>query len=209
MKPALILLISGVLAASSAFAQKDRVYYRYQNDEGIMVLNSSIPPQFIHKGYEVVSIQGEVLKVVPPAPDEDEAEKMAQERRARIEQERYDYLLRRRYASMHDLEVDRDRSLLELENSINILENSQLNLRAQIEKLQAQAAAVERSGREVSPEILRHIAILQSEQQDTQLQIQHRRDELEQATERFERDYVRLQTLLKPRNLPPEPLIQQ
>jgi hypothetical protein len=201
MKPALILLISGVLAASSAFAQKDRVYYRYQNDEGIMVLNSSIPPQFIHKGYEVVSIQGEVLKVVPPAPDEDEAEKMAQERRARIEQERYDYLLRRRYASMHDLEVDRDRSLLELENSINILENSQLNLRAQI--------AVERSGREVSPEILRHIAILQSEQQDTQLQIQHRRDELEQATERFERDYVRLQTLLKPRNLPPEPLIQQ
>lgn len=206
MKPALILLlITSALASPLALANKDRVYYRYLNDEGVPVLNSSIPPQFIHKGYEVVSIRGEVLKVVPPAPDEEEAEKMAQERRAQLEQERYDAVLRRRYASMNDLEVDRDRSLLELENSINILENSLINLRAQIEKQQSQAAAVERGGREVSPEILRHIAILQSEQLDIEAQIRHRREELKDAAERFERDHARLQVLLKPRQLPDNP----
>lgn len=205
MKPALILLLTSALASSLALANKDRVYYRYLNDEGVPVLNSSIPPQFIHKGYEVVSIRGEVLKVVPPAPDEEEAEKMAQERRAQLEQERYDAVLRRRYASMNDLEVDRDRSLLELENSINILENSLINLRAQIEKQQSQAAAVERGGREVSPEILRHIAILQSEQLDIEAQIRHRREELKDAAERFERDHARLQVLLKPRQLPDNP----
>lgn len=206
MKPALILLlITSTLASPLALANKDRVYYRYLNDEGVPVLNSSIPPQFIHKGYEVVSIRGEVLKVVPPAPDEEEAEKMAQERRAQLEQERYDAVLRRRYASMNDLEVDRDRSLLELENSINILENSLINLRAQIEKQQSQAAAVERGGREVSPEILRHIAILQSEQLDIEAQIRHRREELKDAAERFERDHARLQVLLKPRQLPDNP----
>ncbi len=206
MKPALILLlITSALASPLALANKDRVYYRYLNDEGVPVLNSSIPPQFIHKGYEVVSIRGEVLKVVPPAPDEEEAEKMAQERRAQLEQERYDAVLRRRYASMNDLEVDRDRSLLELENSINILENSLINLRAQIEKQQSQAAAVERGGREVSPEILRHIAILQSEQLDIEAQIRHRREELKEAAERFERDHARMQLLLKPRQLPDNP----
>ncbi len=209
MKPALSLLTAlALLCAPLAFSNQDinknpgRVYYRYLNDDGVMVLHSSIPPRYIHKGYEVVSLRGEVLRVVPPAPDEEDAERIASERRAKAEQERQDALLRRRYSSLHDLDVDRHRSLLELENSINILQNTLSNIRLQIENQQAQAAAVERTGKSVTPEMLRHLSVLQGEQQDINVQIEQRREEYQALEQRFEQDRERLAELLAQRNRP-------
>src|SRR5690606_27958622 len=92
------------LATTPVFAA-DRVYYRYINEDGVQVLNHIIPPEYVPKGYEVVSLNGEVLKVVEPAPSEEEAEQVAMERKARLEQERRDKLLRRRYSSVNDIEA--------------------------------------------------------------------------------------------------------
>ena len=54
---------SFVFCASSANAE----YYRYKNEKGQLVMEQSIPPQFVRQGYEVLSDGGRLIETVPPA----------------------------------------------------------------------------------------------------------------------------------------------
>src|SRR6187402_3359020 len=96
------LLTGGVVIAISghALAQTSKqMFYRYTNNDGRKVVSQTIPPQYIRNGYELLTISGEVIKVVPPAPPEADAERIANERKAAKEQARTDMDLRRTYSS--------------------------------------------------------------------------------------------------------------
>lgn len=193
-----LVIILGTLAnlaiTSQAFAA-DRIYYRYTNDEGVQVLNYMIPPEYVPKGYEVVSLNGEVLKVVEPAPSEEEAEQVALERKARLEQERRDKLLRRRYSSVNDIEAAKTRGLQELRGNISILTSNLSNVRAQILAGQKQAAVIERGGRSVSETLLNNLSALQSEEQNIQAQIKQREQEYQSVSDKFDRDMQRFKVI--------------
>jgi len=193
-----LVIILGTLAnlaiTGQAFAA-DRVYYRYTNDEGVQVLNYMIPPEYVPKGYEVVSLNGEVLKVVEPAPSEEEAEQVALERKARLEQERRDKLLRRRYSSVNDIEAAKTRGLQELRGNISILTSNLSNVRAQILAGQKQAAVIERGGRSVSETLLNNLSALQSEEQNIQAQIKQREQEYQSVSDKFDRDMQRFKVI--------------
>src|SRR5688572_1775938 len=81
-------LIMYVLAGSMAIAiaapkpedSWGKVVYRYKNAQGITVMDSSIPPEYVSKGYEILSLGGKILKVVPPALVGEAAEKAREER---------------------------------------------------------------------------------------------------------------------------------
>lgn len=202
MKILLAHLFTALLLAS-AFAVANtkgntKVYYRYVNDQGVKVLDHSIPPKYVRRGYEVVSMSGEVLRVVQPAPSEEEAERVARERAMEAEQEKADALIRRRYSNVSDIEAVRRRSLLELQNNIDILQGNLSSTRIQIEQQHAQAAAVERSGRTVSNDLLKLLTNLQEEERDIQLQIKQREMEYQSLSDKFDQDQRRFEELNKP-----------
>ena len=179
-------------AASTA---PGKIYYRYVNEDGVKVLNNVIPPEYVPFGYEVVSLNGEVIKVVDPAPTDAESVRIAEEMKLKREQEKNDKLLRRRYSSVADIEAAKGRSLLELQGNISILKGNLSNLRNQITAEQEKAAGIERSGRTVSDEILKKLEILQSEEQDTLAQIKQREVEYERASDKFDQDMKRFEII--------------
>ena len=63
MKALLAALLT--FGTSVAFAQgKPCAWYRFENDEGIVVLAYSIPPSLVHKGYACIDKDGAIVKEV-------------------------------------------------------------------------------------------------------------------------------------------------
>ena len=195
----LISILAGVtaLSASAVYAADapGRVYYRYVNEDGVQVINATIPPEYVPKGYEVVSLNGEVIRVVEPSPTGEEAERAAAERKLRKQQEKADKLLRRRYSSVADIEAAKTRNLQELQGNISILTSNLINVRSQIVAQQEQAASMERSGRAVSEDLLKNLANLQAEERDIKMQIKQREREYQAASDKFDQDMKRFEVI--------------
>lgn len=191
-----------LLSASAAYGAEapGRVYYRYINEDGVKVINATIPPEYVSKGYEVVSLNGEVIRVVEPSPTGEEAKRAAEERKLRKQQEKADKLLRRRYSSVADIEAAKTRNLQELQGNISILTSNLSNVRSQIVTQQEQAASIERSGRAVGDDLLRNLANLQAEERDIQMQIKQREREYQAASDKFDQDMKRFAEISRSEN---------
>lgn len=190
-----LLMIGGVfLAASvSTLAQtKDgenkKIFYRYTNNEGHKVVAQSIPPQYVRNGYEMLTLSGEVLKVVAPAPAEADAERIAKERKAAKEQARTDLILRQTYSSVHDIDSAKTRNLQELVNTINILQANLVSTKSQLKVQEGHAASIERNGKIVSEDVLKNISTLRNEEKDLSLQIKQRETEYQSAAAKYDQD---------------------
>jgi hypothetical protein len=188
------LLVCSLLIATSlnVFAQTDKkVFYRYTTSDGRKMVSQTIPPQYVRNGYELLTIGGEVLKVVPPSPPEADAERVANERKAAKEQARADLELRRTYSSIKDIESAKARNLQELSNTINILHANLSSIKAQAKAQEEHAAAIERNGKTVPDDILKNIATLHTEEKDLNNQIKQRQTEYDGAAEKYEKDKAR------------------
>ena len=185
----LLLLVTG-----SAVAE-DKIYYRYVNDEGVKVLNARVPPQFVKNGYEVVTITGRVLEVVPPAPSEQEKAALAEQRAQEARLAEWDESLRRRYSSVADIEAAKERKLADFDANLLILQGNANSISAEIDKAQAQAANYERSGRDVPAPVLGNIQTLKEKLQETQAQMEVRQLERTKAANEFELDVERFREI--------------
>lgn len=176
--------LSLMLLATSGFAQLK--YYRYINKDGVKVISHTIPPEYAQKGYEVMTHTGKVIEVVAPAPDPKEAqaelEKRAAERELMAEYE----VLARRYSDVDDIYASRDRRLAHLDATIAILRSNIGNLHGQIDGLMSKAAQAERSGREVSDQILSNMEEVKAELATTELKLQTRIEERAGIHEEYE-----------------------
>ncbi len=180
-----LLLGSISMAATEA---NSKVIYRYKNKDGVTVLDSKIPPEYVSDGYEIVSRSGKVLKVIPPAPKGPEAERLRKEKLQREEQAREDLQLRRAYSNVADIDAAKSRNLESLRGNISILQANLVSARKRLQEYQAQAAAVERGGRQLSDELLKNINNLVQEEKDIQAQIKQREQEHKDVAEKFDRD---------------------
>jgi hypothetical protein len=195
-------MISGVFLAASAqvLAAPAKTYYRYVVEGGVKVLSQTIPPQYVRNGYEVVTATGEVLKVVPPAPPESEAARIAQERKNAKEQAKIDAQLRRSYSAVADIDGAKARNLAELRNNINILQANLLSVKSQLKDQETHAANIERNGQKVSDEVLKNIQTLRSEEKDVNAQIKQREIEFQAASDKFDQDKKRFIEITKPKS---------
>ena len=178
------LPLAGLVSAQA----QEKVYYRYVNDEGVQVLDDHIPPRFVPKGYEVVSLNGTVLRRVAPAPSPEEQRARKEAKRQRIEQDAYHQELRRRYSTVKDIEDAKRRNLAELQGNISILESNLSNVRLQIRDQEGRAARLERSGQTVPDALLDNIATLKQEVQKNLAQIERRQTEYDEVAEKFDED---------------------
>lgn len=181
-------LLIGELALAQ---QKSNVIYRYKNKDGVTVLDSKIPPEYVNNGYEIVSRSGKVLKVIAPAIQGPEAERLRREKLQREEQAKEDLQLRRSYSNVADIDAAKARNLESLRGNISILQANLVSARKRLQDYQAQAAAIERSGRQLPDELLKNINNLVQEEKDMQAQIKQREQEHQEVEEKFDRDKKR------------------
>lgn len=184
-----VLLLLGVLGATAVQAE----LYRYVDDKGVVVLNrQGVPPQHIGKGYEVLNDQGRVTRVVPPAPTQEERQRLL-EAKARANS---DAQLLRLYASVKDVERAKARKLSELDSVIGITRGNLQSLRSQQANLQSQAAAHERAGRDVPKQLLTQIDNLNREQTSLRRDIERYEQVRKQAEVSFAEEHRRVGELL-------------
>lgn len=183
------LLLSGWVAAETTTAGK--VVYRYKNNEGTTVLDSTIPPEYVNNGYEVMSLSGKVLRVVKPVVQGVEAEQLQKEKLLRDQREREDIQLRRSYSNISDIDAAKNRNLESLRGNIGILHSNLTSARTRLQTYQSQAAAIERAGRQLPDELLKNINSLVQEEKDIQVQIQQREQEYRVVEQKFDSDRQR------------------
>jgi len=196
------LLIAIVAAIAPAVVLASDLY-RYINDEGNVVVDYQVPPEAVHRGYEILGKDGRVKEVVPRTltpeeraalSEEEKAQELEQEEQARLQE--WDESLMLRYSSIEDIEAARDRALRELRIRVSILKSNTRSLKLQIENAQAKAANIERGGGEVPFELMQNIDNLQQEIAMTDRSVVDREDEMEQVRQNFQKDIDRFQTLL-------------
>lgn len=176
---------SALLASTQSFAAQ-KLLYRYVNEQGVKVLNHIIPPKYAQNGYEVINESGQVVRVVPPAPTEDE---IAAANARRALQEEYK-VLRRRYSNIEEIEEAKQRQLESVETSIAILRGNVSNLTGQIENHMSKAAAAERAGREVPEHVLADLANSRAELTITEELMTIRQEERDKIVQKYDADIM-------------------
>jgi hypothetical protein len=196
-----VLLGGCVIAISNySLAQTEKkMFYRYTTNDGHKAVSQTIPPQYIRNGYELLTMSGEVVKVVPPAPPEADAERIANERKSAKEQAIKDVELRRAYSSVLDIDSAKTRNLQELQNTINILQANLTSVKSQLKAQEAHAARIERSGKTLSDDVLKNIATLRTEEKELNSQIKQREVEYQRSADKYEQDKLRFIELSKPK----------
>lgn len=184
------LMMSGWVAAAGN-SPTGKVVYRYKNKDGVTVLDSSIPPQYVSNGYEIMSLSGKVLKVVAPVVQGAEGERLKREKLQLQERERDDIQLRRSYSNVADIDAAKNRNLESLRGNISILQANLGSARKRLQNYQSQAAAIERTGRQLPEDLQKNINNLVQEEKDSQLQIQQREAEYKEVEKKFDEDRKR------------------
>lgn len=187
----------------SAWSQAANLY-RYTNAEGVTVVDYQVPADRVGNGYEILNADGMVVRVVPRelseeekkvrnAQQELEAEASAEERRLR----EWDESLLLRYSTVADIEAAQERALRDLRIRLSILKSNKRSLKHQVENYQAQAADMERSGREVDVARISAIENIQAEIASTDRSINERAREIEDVSAAYQRDIDRFGMLLE------------
>lgn len=185
------LIFSIVLVALAAMASGADRYYRYVNEDGVTVMDSRVPPEYVKNGYEVVTLSGKVLEVVPPAPSPEEAKAMAEQRERQAELAEMDGYLLRRYSSVAEIEAAKKRKLADFDASMSMMRGNASSIESQIESVQARAANIERSGREVPEVLLTNLEDLNAELVKAQQRIQLRLEDKKELEKQFDREIER------------------
>jgi len=148
------------------------------------VLDHYIPPEYAQDGYEVINASGQVVKVVPPAPSEEDLARNAAEREI---QEVY-ARLKRRYSSAKEIESAKQRRLKNINTNISILNGNISGLNNQIEKIMSKAASFERKGSTVPENLLQQLIDVRAELAIADELMQIRQAEYEDVITKYDED---------------------
>lgn len=177
--------------------------YRYVDDRGRTVHGSTVPPQYVKNGYEVLNDRGQVIQVVPRAKTAEElaaeeatrAQREAEEAVARVREEK-DNLLLRLYRSPDEIARKRDERVTLIDGQLTALAAALAKVEAEAERLQKQVDDLKAAGNEAPAQTLETLRI-QHDERDRFI-AQRERLEKDKATTiaEAEADMARLVELL-------------
>lgn len=178
------------------------LYYRYENDHGQKVITQAMPPQYVHKGYEILNDSGRVIKVVPRALTEAERAALSQqERDKRVEAEQLerDRRLLSIFSSPEDAERARERKLEAIDVYINVTRGNINKLQGDYNNAQAQAAQKERAGHAIPEFLVEKMDNLQRQLHEAEDSIVDKKKEKEMIRQEYAKDIERLRYLVEQR----------
>jgi len=170
--------------------------YRYTDENGQIVISSTIPQEATKRGYDILSNNGRVIETIPPAPTEEEiaareAEKQRQKELA--EQREKDRALLKRFSHPDQAVKAMHRKIRELEGLIQLKRGNISVISSQLDSEQSRAANMERAGREIPEATLEKIRRLESQIRDIEREITSQTQEIEELRKVFEADIERLE----------------
>lgn len=177
-------------------AQAAANMYRYTDENGQIVISSTIPQEATKRGYDILNDNGRVIDTIPPAPTEEEiaareAEKQRQKELA--EQREQDRALLKRFSHPDQAVKAMHRKIRELEGLIQLKRGNISVISSQLDNEQSRAANMERAGREIPEATLEKIRRLEAQIRDIEREITSQTQEIEELRRAFEADIERLE----------------
>lgn len=174
------MLVPGVANAAKLYRYKD-------NDDG-WVIASSVPNDRVKNGYEVVDETGRLLEEVAPQRSPAEAKQYI----AALEAEQVrDEAIRRinlLYGSESDIDYALKKALLSIDNSMANSTANMRQLKAQRQRLETQAARIQRAGNTLSDDMVTNITALSQQISNLQLEMDRRIEQKDVERVRHTRD---------------------
>lgn len=206
----LLLFLAWLPAASAAPAKSDDeipsgALYRYQTEEGQMVVSSTLPREAIAAGYQILDRHGRVIREVEPAPTQQDLERLEARRQAKLQQERQreeDKRLKRLYAGPEDAIRARDRQLEALKLNIEYTRNNIGQLEEKLSQEVSAAASHERKGREVPESVRQTIERYQRQLGELNQEIEDYKTDMEDVRAEFAPIIERLRVLSRESDAP-------
>lgn len=165
--------------------------YRYRNDQGVLVIDHTVPAEAAARGYDILSEDGGVLESVAPAGAQGVTRDAATatprlSAEAVAEQERIDRYLLTSYSSVADIEAVKARRLGEVEREIGIAETQLKELAGKREAVQERAANLQRRGEPVTEAILEELAGLDALEARVRARLRERRLQYAELAQHYE-----------------------
>lgn len=204
LRKALSLLLAIALAVSAPLASAappkkgggskapTDMLYRYRNEQGVLVINEIMPPEYARQGYEIITKKGQVVEVVQPSVAVDPQE-VQRQKEMQVQMAKKDVELRKLYSSPADAERQRDRQMEAIGLKIDFARGQilQTTNRRKIEL--DQAAKLERQGKPVPQPTREAIDRLSRQIADQEAEI----TKLEADRERIREDFLPVVERLK------------
>lgn len=184
------LAVSGLMAALLPGAAHAAKLYRYTDDNNRWVIASSIPPERVKNGYEVVDETGRILETIDPQRSPAEARAYIAELEAKQAREEAVRRINLLYGSEDDIDYALKKALLSIDNSMANTTANVRQLQAQRQRLETQAARIQRAGNTLSEDMVTNIAALGEQIENLQLEMDQRVQQKDVERERHARDRV-------------------
>jgi DNA repair exonuclease SbcCD ATPase subunit len=174
----------------------------WTNKDGIRECGDTVPPEYSQKSHEELNDRGIIVERTARAKTEEEvkAEKQQEARKAEQarlveEKARRDRVLLATFTTEEDLLLARDSRLDAIDARIKNAQQLVAKLKETRERLQADAAKQELSGKPVTDELRKNLASVEQQIEKYREDIKQRQHDKEQLKEQFAADLARYRTL--------------
>lgn len=199
----LFVVLAGLTLPAGAASKGSGELFRYENEDGVIVLSNSLPPKYATRGYTIIDYRGRVIRVVPRQLTEKElrqraaAEKAEREAQAaRDERRQHDEELLRLYSTPEDVERAKDRKVASIQGAIDTVQVNIQRLLAQKRNLEAKAADLERAGSAIPQTLIDSIQSLEDQIRAKEQEIATRKQQIDATEQDYASDRERLRYLL-------------
>jgi len=175
---------------------------KWVDEDGVTHYGTSIPPQYVNRAHEELNERGFSVKRVERAktPEEiareRELEALRREQQRIIEEQRArDRILLNLYRTEDDLILVRDGKLAQIDAQIRLKKARIEQLRRQLSKWQAQAAARERKGLKPTAKQQENLRNIQQQMENTYAGIVEREADKKRITTQYQRELDRFRQL--------------
>lgn len=196
-----LVVLCAVFAVTSYGASR---YYRYVDENGQKVIRDTIPPELVHKGYDILGSDGRLVKTVPRALTQEEIQAMEDSAESRAvmaeqaaKQDAADKKLLTIFSAPQDAERARDRKLEALDVLISVSRGNIVRLQSEYDEAQQKAAVRERAGQEVPSHLVEKMDRVQRQIIKLEAGIVTKEKEKVAVGERYAKDIERLKFLMR------------
>ena len=176
---------------SATFAE--RVFYVYKDRQGNTIMEDNVPPELMHRGYNVVNSNGVTLKVVPP--EKKTVKKVEKPRFDPSSLSSSDLLLLRSYSSVRDIETARDSRITQIHEIINGTISHTRAFERNLADMKLRHQQLTAAGELVSPKLLADIGLIEGRIAESRSYIARKESESEQLFKQYEKDINRFKQL--------------
>jgi len=174
-----------LLLSEAALSQS---LYRYKDENGVTVLNNSIPAQYVTKGYEVMDARtGKVIQKVAPV--------VVDTTGTRVYRTPDDKILLASYSSVEEINEHLQRKVGKLDAEVANIQTDKRVLGMELERQQKELKRLQDREREIPEELSAHIAELESSLLGLDGALKRRQGDLERTIQEYEAKSRRFEVL--------------